>query len=80
MFVLSVCVICVCLCQNNDDSDDFFLPTIFYYIFTYSWGHSLLSVIRQQHKQDSQTIEETNEQLDLQLSADQAAHARACAK
>ena len=48
------------------------------------WGQSLLCIIRQQHKQlpsaDHPTLEENTEIVDLQLSPDQAAHARACAK
>ncbi|CAF1238864.1 unnamed protein product [Adineta steineri] len=45
-----------------------------------TWGHSLLCIIRQQHQSSStfhnSTLDENN---DLILSPDQAAHARACA-
>ncbi|CAF5229533.1 unnamed protein product, partial [Rotaria magnacalcarata] len=49
------------------------------------WGHSLLCIIRQQHKHTSSinnnnSLEESNDIQNLVLSPDQAAHARACAK
>ncbi|CAF3903341.1 unnamed protein product [Rotaria magnacalcarata] len=48
------------------------------------WGHSLLCIIRQQHKHTSSinnnnSLEESNDIQNLVLSPDQAAHARACA-
>ncbi|CAF0785495.1 unnamed protein product [Rotaria sordida] len=48
-----------------------------------TWGHSLLCIIRQQHKPSSSfhdnSIDENNDIHNLILSPDQAAHARACA-
>ncbi|CAF5002859.1 unnamed protein product [Rotaria sp. Silwood1] len=48
-----------------------------------TWGHSLLCIIRQQHKPSSSfhnnSIDENNDIQNLILSPDQAAHARACA-
>ncbi|CAF4269194.1 unnamed protein product [Rotaria sp. Silwood2] len=48
-----------------------------------TWGHSLLCIIRQQHKPSSSfhnnLIDENNDIQSLILSPDQAAHARACA-
>ncbi|CAF4440061.1 unnamed protein product [Rotaria socialis] len=48
------------------------------------WGHSLLCIIRQQHKHTSSinnnnSLEENHDIQNLALSPDQAAHARACA-
>ncbi|CAF0804272.1 unnamed protein product [Adineta ricciae] len=48
-----------------------------------TWGHSLLCIIRQQHKATASIpnhfADEVNEIHDLSLAPDQAAHARACA-
>ncbi|CAF3661359.1 unnamed protein product [Rotaria sordida] len=47
-----------------------------------TWGHSLLCIIHQEHKQSStshnNTIDKNNDIQHLVLSSDQSAHARAC--